>query len=51
MFQDLLGLPVEDRLLPSVLTAFYACQQGANILRVHDVKATKQALMLLESLG
>ena len=50
MFDQLLGLPVSKRLLPSVVTAFYALQQGANIIRVHDVRETHQALKLCQAL-
>lgn len=38
------GLPAEERLEGSLAAAVIACVNGANILRVHDVKETKQAL-------
>lgn len=45
------GLPVEDRLLPSVVAAVLAAQQGAAIVRVHDVAATRAALQLLAAVA
>ncbi len=50
MFGQLLDLPVEERLWPSVLTAVYLAECGVNHLRVHDVKESKQALMLISRL-
>lgn len=50
MFEHLLGLGVNDRQGVSVQAAAYASSQGANILRVHDVKATADALQLLEAI-
>ena len=44
------GLPVEDRLIPSVVAAALAAQQGAAIVRVHDVKQTRAALQLVSAL-
>ncbi len=35
--------PVEDRLVGSVVTATFAMLEGADLVRVHDVKAAKQA--------
>ncbi|MEM7272890.1 MAG: dihydropteroate synthase [Actinomycetota bacterium] len=35
--------PLEDRLVGSVTTAAYAMLQGVALIRVHDVKAAKQA--------
>lgn len=40
------GLPVDQRLLPSVLAAVLAVQQGASIVRVHDVAPTVAGLKL-----
>ncbi len=40
------GLPVEQRLLPSVVAAALAAERGAAIVRVHDVAATRVALQL-----
>lgn len=51
MLGDILGnIGVEKRLVPSVVSAVLAAQQGVKILRVHDVKETKQALKLLDTL-
>jgi dihydropteroate synthase len=49
MIQKLLGLPVERGLQPSVALALIAVQNGARIVRVHDVAATVEALRLLEA--
>lgn len=38
------GLPVEQRLLPSVVAALLAAERGAHLLRVHDVAETVAAL-------
>lgn len=38
------GLPVNDRVAPSVTAAVLAVERGARILRVHDVKETVAAL-------
>jgi dihydropteroate synthase len=38
--------PAEKRLGGSIAAALYAAQQGADILRVHDVAETRQALLL-----
>ena len=43
--------PVEDRLLPSVVAAVLAAQQGAAIVRVHDVAATRSALSLIQAVA
>ena len=37
-------LPMNERLLPSVLAALLAAERGARVLRVHDVGPTVQAL-------
>ncbi len=39
--------PPEDRLVGSVVTATYAMLQGAELVRVHDVKAARQAAMVV----
>ena len=36
-------VPVDDRLVGSVVTATYAMLCGADLIRAHDVKATRQA--------
>jgi dihydropteroate synthase len=38
------GLPVQERLLPSVVAAVLAAERGASVLRVHDVAATRAGL-------
>ncbi|TFZ08035.1 dihydropteroate synthase [Ramlibacter humi] len=38
------GLPVEERLVPSVAAALLAVERGARIVRVHDVRETAAAL-------
>lgn len=44
MLGAVLDVPVNERLIGSVAAALLAVSKGANIVRVHDVKATKQAL-------
>nr|MBV6628912.1 dihydropteroate synthase [Oceanococcus sp. HetDA_MAG_MS8] len=52
MFRDLLGLDSTDaRILPSVQTAVWAANQGAEYLRVHDVLQTRQGLKLWQALN
>ncbi|MBE7941278.1 MULTISPECIES: dihydropteroate synthase [Ramlibacter] len=41
------GLPVGERLAPSVAAALLAAEHGAQVLRVHDVKETVAALKVL----
>jgi dihydropteroate synthase len=45
------GKPVGDRLIASVAAALAAAQQGARVLRVHDVAATREALQVWEAAG
>ena len=40
-------LDVKDRMVPSVAAALLAVQNGAHVVRVHDVKETVQALKVL----
>lgn len=49
MIGNLLNCDVEQRLAGSLTTAIIATQQGANILRVHDVKETVDALTILQA--
>jgi dihydropteroate synthase len=42
---------IADRLLPSVLSAVLALQAGANVVRVHDVKETVEAIQLWQHLN
>ena len=46
----MLGLPVEDRLEGSIAAAIICSLKGAHIVRVHDVLATKRALMVANAL-
>jgi dihydropteroate synthase len=48
MIGSLLDLPVDERAAASVALALHAVQQGANILRVHDVKMTRDAVRMME---
>lgn len=45
----LLGVGSEERLIGSVACAAWAVGQGAQILRVHDVAATRQAVRMIEA--
>jgi dihydropteroate synthase len=47
---ELLGVAVEDRLAPSLACACWAAQHGVQIIRTHDVAATRQALRMTEAL-
>jgi len=49
MIGALFGLPVEQRLHASVALALIAVQNGATILRVHDVRATREAIRMFEA--
>ena len=44
------GLENSDRLVPSLISAAVASLGGASVIRVHDVKATREALLMLEAL-
>lgn len=46
LFGRILGREPADRLPASLATGLIACQQGASILRVHDVAATRDALTM-----
>jgi dihydropteroate synthase len=43
------GLEKSDRLVPSLSLAVFAALKGASILRVHDVKETREALAMLSA--
>jgi dihydropteroate synthase len=45
------GKPAGERLAASVAVALIAAQNGARILRVHDVAATRDALSVLAAVG
>lgn len=48
---QLTGRPVAERLVASVTAALAAVQQGASIVRVHDVGATVDALAVWDAAG
>lgn len=50
MFQSLLNLPVEQRLIPSVTAAALAVFQGAAIVRAHDVRETVLAVRVANAI-
>lgn len=49
LFQAVLDAPVQERLIGSVTTALIAAQKGAAFVRVHDVKATCDALRVWQA--
>ena len=51
MFGDLMGRPVNERLAGSLAAALVATQNGAKIIRVHDVAETADVLKLLRALS
>lgn len=50
MIGKILDAPLEDRLAGSIAMAILLVQKGANIIRVHDVKETVQALKVLDAI-
>lgn len=48
--EDITGLQVEDRDLPTAVVSALACASGVNIIRVHNVAATHQALQMVEAI-
>jgi dihydropteroate synthase len=40
-------MDMQERMVPSVVAALLAVQNGASIVRVHDVRQTVQALKVL----
>jgi dihydropteroate synthase len=44
------GLPVNERMAPSVAAAVLAVERGAHVVRVHDVKETIAALKVREAM-
>ena len=44
------GRAVQDRVAASVAAAVLAVERGANILRVHDVAATRDALRVWKTM-
>jgi dihydropteroate synthase len=51
IFKMLLDLPVEERLSASLAAAILAAQQGASIIRTHDVKPTWECLKVVEAVA
>jgi dihydropteroate synthase len=51
MLGNLLNREVDERLAGSITAAVIAAQQGANIIRVHDVKETIDALKILATVN
>lgn len=47
---QLLDLPVQERDCPTAVVSFFCAQQGVDILRVHDVRTTGQAIALIAAL-
>ena len=50
MIGKILDRPANERAAGSVAAAVIAVQQGVKIVRVHDVKATRDALKILGAL-
>jgi dihydropteroate synthase len=46
-----LGISTDESLTPTQVAQFYALEQGATILRTHDVKETMQTITLFELLN
>lgn len=44
------GLPVEQRMVPSIAAALLAVERGARVVRVHDVAQTKAALSVWQAM-
>ncbi len=49
MIEKVLGLPVDRRVYASVALALIAVQNGARVVRVHDVEATRDAIRMWEA--
>ncbi len=50
MLGQITGLNVDARLVPSVAAAVIAAMKGARIIRVHDVRASKEALQIVNAI-
>lgn len=50
MITKLLDIPADDALVPTAVLGAYALDRGASVLRVHDVKAACQSVVLYEKL-
>jgi len=46
----ILDIPVEERMSPSIAVGVFAILNGADILRVHDVKETRKAVDIVDAL-
>jgi len=51
MLGALTGLDAAERMVPSVAAAVISAMKGAKILRVHDVKETRQALQIVSAIN
>lgn len=51
MFGQLLGRPVDERLAAGLAAAIHAVQSGAAIVRTHDVRATMDALAVIQAVS
>ncbi|WP_032114387.1 dihydropteroate synthase [Candidatus Arsenophonus nilaparvatae] len=49
MIGELLDVPLEERLIGGIACAVIAAMQGAQIIRAHDVKATVQAMKIVQA--
>ena len=47
---QVLGAPVDERLSGALACAVWAVEAGVQIIRTHDVKATVQAVRMIETL-
>jgi dihydropteroate synthase len=50
LFGKITGKPVADRVCASVAAALLAAERGAALVRVHDVAATRDALLVLNAI-
>ena len=50
MIGQILGVPVQERLYGSIALATLALWQGANLVRVHDVRATRDAIGIINAI-
>jgi dihydropteroate synthase len=51
MIGKITGKDTNDRVAPSIAAAIMAADRGANIIRVHDVAETVDALKLWEAIN
>lgn len=51
MFESLLGVGLEDRMIPSIVAAVHGAMNGAKILRVHDVRETVLGLKTQQAIA